>query len=81
MVRLDKSEPVGNIPPEAQVSFLLADGEGALRVRLPAQLGVDEALFMVRVSNESASEEITMLVTREQFPRVCLKVLLGGAAQ
>ena len=38
-------------------------------------------LFMVRVSNGIASEEIVIRVEREQVIPVCLKVLLGGATR
>ena len=65
----------------AQVSFLSADGERVLKVRLPVQLDVDEAEFRIRVSNGSANEEIMVRVEREQFIPVRSKVLLGGATR
>ncbi len=65
-----------------QVSFLPADGEGVLKVRLPVQLDVDEAEFRIRVSNGSASEDIVIRVTREQVISVVRsKVQLGGATR
>ena len=72
---------VNSSPTEAQALFLPADGEGVLKVQLLIQSGVGEAVLRIRVSNGSASEEIAILVTREQFPRVRLKVLLGGATR
>ena len=74
-------KPVSSTPTEAQALFLPADGEGALKVQLSIQSGVDEASFRIRVSNGSASEEITIRVEREQVIRVRLKVLLGGATR
>ena len=75
-------KPVSSTPTEmTQVSFLPADGEGVLKVRLPVQLDVDEAEFRIRVSNGSASEDIVIRVTREQFIPVRSKVLLGGATR
>ena len=72
---------VSNTPSEAQVLFLPADGEGTLKVLLQVPQSLDEASFRIRVSNGSASEEITILVTREQVIPVRSKVLLGGATR
>ncbi len=75
-------KPVSSAPTEmTQVSFLPADGEGTLKVLLQVPQSLDEASFRIRVSNGSASEEITILVTREQVIPVRSKVLLGGATR
>ena len=68
-------------PPTVSASFPQSDGEGGLKVDLQVPQSLDEALFRIRVSNGSASEDIVIRVTREQFIRVRSKVLLGGATR
>ncbi len=74
-------EQISSTPTEAQALFLPADGEGTLKVDLQVPQSLDEASFEIRVSNGSASEEITIRVERELIIPVRSKVLLGGATR
>ncbi len=70
---------------ETSASFPSFSDEGYVRVELRVSQSLDAASFTIRVANgsadEAASEEIIILVSRQKFIRVRLKMLLGGVVR